>query len=116
MRNGKCRFEQDQAPFGIGAVDPAPVRFGHNRVVIRFGIVTEERQLESFLAVERSVTAAAIAPEMRNDRSNIARKTEGASLVNRIAHHDEGSAFQSFPRGSHVGCPLAGSLNYSILP
>src|SRR5262245_12122969 len=116
MRNRERRFEQDQALFGIGSVNPAAVRFSHNRVVIRLGIVPEERQLESVLAVERSVTVAAIAAKMRNNRGNIARKTEGTAILGRIAHHDKGPAFQSFERGSQVACSLVHRVNYSILP
>src|SRR5215510_6609118 len=74
-------FEQNEAFGGLGAIDSPSLRRLNRRLVIGFRLISEERELETILAVERAVAIARAASHPHEDRRNVIDEADAALLV-----------------------------------
>jgi hypothetical protein len=93
MLHGESRFQQQQALLRIGQVEPASLVLVHDHFVVVLRFVPEQRQLKAVLAVQRAVTTAAIAADLRQYRHHIGVEAEGRGPV-RPLHQRGGGRLQ----------------------
>ena len=85
--DGEGGLGEEETFFGGGFVDAAAVVLGDNHLVVGFGLVAEEGELEAILAVERAVAGTAVAAVFGEDGKDVGGEALLGGLIGLL---DEG--------------------------